>query len=650
MAGYLKRLNSTQLAKADPMNVVKRSLPKSLPIKVTEVIPRIKEGGAFVKFSHEEQITAKELEGTLMTFLKENPIKPIFNPWRRVRAFLVQGRPWVEDLARYPSPRIRVEFEPTEPGGSAVELTQEQLFALLRRYGKIADIVPQPTDSKALPKYATVTFKRARHAVMAKNCLHGFVLPAGGGGGTRGTMIKIGYEKIVKAHWIRDWLTSHPRVVIPIIAAILATIAVAIFDPIRTFFIKTHVTRSFHVEDNAIYKWVKSQLSRANDMFSSRHRRSDDRSLDTIWDDRKGDIDQIKTWLMESADTFIVIQGPRGSGKKELVIDQALKDRGHLLLIDCKPIQEGKGDSALIAAAAKEVGYRPVFSWMNSFSSMIDLAAQGTIGTKTGFSETLDTQLAKIFQNTATALKQVALDTRQKDDKDKDLSDDDYLEAHPERRPVVVIDNFLHKSNENSVVYDKLSEWAAAVTTANVAHIVFLTHDVSFSKSLSKALPDRVFRQISLGDCSPEVAKRYVIRHLDADVDPEDLGAGEKDIAPSQRRQDLGELDGCIETLGGRLTDLEFLARRIKTGESPNSTYFPLLSSLIHLPASAYPICLSLWFSHLPSHFCLSPSAFPLQSSHLDFPFHAFPFLPSCFRLPSSTLPIPPTPSVFILL
>ena len=273
---------------------------------------------------------------------------------------------------------------------------------------------------------------------------------------------------------------------------------------------------------------------------------------------------------METAETFVVVQGPRGSGKKELVLDQALKDRKHKLVIDCKPIQEARGDGATINAAALEVGYRPVFSWMNSISSLIDLAAQGTIGTKTGFSETLDSQLAKIWQNTATALKQIALEGRNKHDKDADLGDDEYLEAHPERRPVVVIDNFLHKSQESSVVYDKIAEWAAGLTTSNIAHVIFLTNDVSFSKSLSKALPDRVFRQIALGDCSPEVAKRFVITHLDADTDDSPSNnQGQPTAKPSDSRTDLAELDDCISTLGGRLTDLEFLARRIKTGETP---------------------------------------------------------------------------------
>jgi hypothetical protein len=111
---------------------------------------------------------------------------------------------------------------------------------------------------------------------------------------------------------------------------------------------------------------------------------------------------------------------------------------------------------------------------------------------------------------------------------------------------------------------------AATLTTGNVAHVIFLTNDVSFSKSLSKALPDRVFRQISLSDCNPEVAKKFVITHLDSDADDEPANEdGSKKLTPSQYRTDLKELDTCIESLGGRLTDLEFLARRIKTGETP---------------------------------------------------------------------------------
>ncbi|KAL2054471.1 hypothetical protein ABVK25_005219 [Lepraria finkii] len=529
--------------------------------------PRVAEGGAFVKLSYEPQNNLEDLEKAIKKYLKENPIKPWFNPFQRVRTNLVQGRPWVEDLYRVPSSRLKVEFVPASPGRSAEELSQETLYSLFRRYGKLVDIKPQPTDSKDLPKFAYLQFNKARHAIMAKNCMHGFVLPASEGGGNTGTMLKLLYQPKRKVHWIWDRFSSHPRIIIPILLAFFGTVTVAIFDPIRTFFIKAHVTRTFYITDNRVYKWLRSQASRATDVLNLSRKKPEDAGLSAIWDDRKDDIEQIQTWLMESADTFIVIQGPRGSSKKELVLDQALGGRKNTLVIDCKPIQEAKGDSSTIYAAAVEVGYRPVFSWMNSISSLIDLAAQGTIGTKTGFLETLDAQLAKIWQNTANALKQIALEGRKKDDKDSDLGDDEYLEAHPEKRPVVVVDNFLHKSQENNVVYDKISEWAAGLTTANIAHVIFLTNEVSFSKSLSKALPDCVFRQIALGDCSPEVAKRFVINHLDADAD--EGGGPEKKPKPSEMREDLAELDDCISTLGGRLTDLEFLARRIKTGETP---------------------------------------------------------------------------------
>lgn len=554
------------------MSIIKRALPDKVPLKVTEVLPRVKEGGAFVKFSYDNAVSPSDLEGTLKAYLKETPIKPWFNPFRQVRASLVRGRPWVEDLNRIPSSRLKIEFLPTRPEASAAELTQETLYSLFRRYGKLGEISPQPSDSKVLPRYAFIDFTSARVATMAKNCMHGFVLVEEAGGGKTGTVLKLSYEAKIKAHYIRDWLSSHPRIVIPAAAALIAALSVAIFDPIRTFFIRMHITHAFHFEENRLWQWFRSQLNRATDILNFKRHKTVD-TFQAVWDDRQAAIEQLQTWLIETADTFIVVQGPRGAGKKELVLDQALKDHPYKLVIDCKPIQEARGDSATIAAAAAEVGYKPVFSWMNNFSSLIDLAAQGTTGMKTNFSETVEAQLQKIWTNTATALKTIALSHRKKEDKDADLSDDEYLEAHPERRPVVIIDNFLHKSNENSLIYDKMSEWAAALTTTNVAHVIFLTTDVSFSKSLSKALPDRVFRQIVLGDCSPEVAKRFVINHLDADGEIE---SGDKKLTPSQMRSDLNELDSVIEVLGGRLTDLEFLARRIKTGESPESKSLPL--------------------------------------------------------------------------
>ena len=102
---------------------------------------------------------------------------------------------------------------------------------------------------------------------------------------------------------------------------------------------------------------------------------------------------------------------------------------------------EQHGDSAVIRQLASQVGYAPIFNWLNFFSSLLDLAAQGmlkqkkinigTIGQKAGFTETLDTQVKKILNTTATALKKVALSNKPRPEKGyPGLRDEEFLEVH----------------------------------------------------------------------------------------------------------------------------------------------------------------------------------------------------------------------------
>ena len=59
----MSQFESSRLGISNPAQVVKRAT-KGLPIKITEVIPRIKDGGAFVKFTHEGEASPAEIEGT----------------------------------------------------------------------------------------------------------------------------------------------------------------------------------------------------------------------------------------------------------------------------------------------------------------------------------------------------------------------------------------------------------------------------------------------------------------------------------------------------------------------------------------------------------------------------------------------------------
>ncbi|XHG06418.1 mitochondrial escape protein 2 [Aspergillus wentii] len=556
----LKRIDRPHLAASDPLHIIERVLPQELNLDIKAVVPRFEEGGAFVKYSHKPGVTDSEIEDAINNYLEKSPIRPWFNPFQKIDVACVHGRPWIEDLYRIPSLRVRVEFLPSEADTSATELSTEALYSLLRRYGKLQEIERQASDSRTMPRYALVEFSRLKYAIMARNCMHGFIVSEKEGGGKSGTKLKIKYERKIKMSMIKDWILNHPRIVIPALAAIVAAITVTIFDPIRTFFIEMKIKATLQTGENGILQWIRKQVSKANIIYFG-HQGADPRGITAIWEDRKSDIAQLQSWLDENVETFIVVHGPRGSGKRELVLDQALKNHKYKVVIDCKQIQDARGDTAKIARAANQVGYRPVFSWMNSISSLIDLAAQGMIGTKAGFSETLDAQLSNIWQNTATALKRIALEGRTKMDKDAHLPDEEYLEAHPEKRPVVVIDHFLHNAAETSVVYDKITEWAAGLTTGNIAHVIFLTTDVSFAKPLSKALPNQVFRTISLGDCSLEVGRRYVLNHLAYEARNEGR--------EPKRAEELEDLGACIQVLGGRVTDLEFMAHRIEAGETP---------------------------------------------------------------------------------
>lgn len=235
MPGILDRLVSPSMSGTDPKTVIERAKAKrNLPIQETEMLPRMREGGAFVKFTHDGSTSTSEIEEKLQQYLKDEPVKPWWSPWRRMRANAVKGRPWVEDMMRLPAPRLRVEFVPGEPGApitEAVELSQEQLFQYFRPYGKLSDIVVQESDSKVLPRFAYLDYSTLGRAIMARNCMHGFTVSEAEGGGKKGTILRLKYEQKIKPRYIRDWIVNHPRIIIPIIAALIAGTVAVVFDP-----------------------------------------------------------------------------------------------------------------------------------------------------------------------------------------------------------------------------------------------------------------------------------------------------------------------------------------------------------------------------------------------------------------------------------
>ena len=92
-------------------------------------------------------------------------------------------------------------------------------------FGRIEDITRPQLVPAGVVRSSTIRFKRVRSAVRAQNCLHGFTV-SGPGASTR---LSIMYEQAIKGHVVRDWLSNHPRIALPIFAFLLGTLTYTVW-------------------------------------------------------------------------------------------------------------------------------------------------------------------------------------------------------------------------------------------------------------------------------------------------------------------------------------------------------------------------------------------------------------------------------------
>ncbi|CAO1635155.1 unnamed protein product [Sympodiomycopsis kandeliae] len=566
---------------------LKTSLPAEDQVghdfKVIGAEERLKDGGAFLSFTfsplhrpapaaplYETRDEAlQHIEQAVKSGLKRTytPTEALMLSWgTKPSVHVVKGKPWLEDLNRYPALGLRVNLS----GG---DLSEEQLWALLRPYGRIVAIEKKPNE-------AVVLFSRMRSATSARNCAHGVEL-------TNGARLVINYKGTERAKQAWEWTTNHPRIVLPALAFLLGGFTYAIFDPIREFFIESKLSHTFDFGNYKLYTWLKQNTV---DLILDDDSNSKKSGIDTVdWFERRAAKESIQSWLRDQPETFVTITGPRGSGKHKLLESSIPKDR-KVLRIDCAEIARsvgssagsatsssktsadeasrgaGKMDTALISALASEVGYYPLFSWLNSFNSMIDLAAVGLIGSKAGFSKPAEEQLGQILEVTSRALshikskednrvakakarrdkqgsKQVAQtapipaanekgNPESGSEKPGSFRDEVPLEpglaqeaaAAASRKddglnpklPIIVIDNFHLKSLRSPLLYSILVQWSSQMISSRTAHVIFVSDNpVASSKEISRALPDsRPVNNIVLADAEKDRAREFVRSRL----------------------------------------------------------------------------------------------------------------------------------------
>lgn len=563
------------------------SYPLPQNSSITEVLHLPRDSGAFVKFKYSPSLTAKEFIQDIRSNIAESNTKRYSNifmkaiglVWdRSTQAYTVKGVPWIEDLKRFPSQKIGITYEGNP-------LTEEELYVLFRRYGLIDDIKVESTQSFVL-------FDTVRAAICAKHCITGMQLNGGK------TTIHIQYVPVKKTNFIIEMISSHTKIALPIILALLATFAVLIFDPIREWFIQLKITRASHSFDefkenkwfkivyipykqllNAVssgYDYIDTQLHEVTGISNVDECLDDNQVLqeknwesNMFWRERFEKAKQLKLWIMENIDTFIIVKGPQGSGKEEFVVDHTLmadaKLRKKVLLLECDELSKARSENSLIASTASQLGYFPVFTWTNSISQFIDLGLQGLTGQKSGLSESKETQIKNMFSLATQAIRSLTDGDYNKyktniEKKNRRLKDDEKIEVlrleeflaqHPESKPIIVINKFSRKADvlSNDFIFPLIADWASGLIQNNIAHVVFTTADVGSLQHLNDALPNQVFKNISLSDASIASSKQYICDAL--------------------KMKDTATLDDCIAPLGGRMLDLQAFIRRIKSGEDP---------------------------------------------------------------------------------
>ncbi|KAA1129477.1 mitochondrial escape protein 2 [Puccinia graminis f. sp. tritici] len=457
--------------------------------------------------------------------------------------------------------------------------------------------MPTPKDPIQI---AHVTLDGIRPAAIARSCLHGLTYRAGPSSSS--TRIRILYSPRVHAKTARDWLGSHPKIVLPILALLLGGISYTFFEPIRQFFIKSHIAGTFDLQQNAVFSWLQKEtvgrlgfgrdLSGGTDLAGS-----------AVEKERGDAVRELNTWLSGTPGTFFVVLGPKGSGKSQ-VVQSVLNERGFVvrgslymfkgfsaqttalsmkrnsLVIDCASlIQDATNDDVVIANLAKSLGYFPQFSFFASVNNAIDMAAAGLVGQKVGFSSSPEDQMHQILDTAEKALRDLAKEAsinRQhhhanqthevgnaESEKEsiarlfqqviESIPLSGYLTDKTSDAPVVVLKDFsINASAKHQVLWDCLASWACRLTESGTAHVIFTSENSGALKPLTQAFSTRPVRSIVLTDASTDSALQYVSKRLSTD--------------PNRKSTVLAKDSALIQIVGGRLTDLDLLVQKIESG------------------------------------------------------------------------------------
>lgn len=143
--------------------------------------------------------------------------------------------------------------------------------------------------------------------------------------------------------------------------------------------------------------------------------------------------------------TVAFVHGPQGSGKTSMLEAVLRETKRNTLTIDCRQLQSASSDSALVGALAAQTGYWPVFNFLSSMSTLVDLASVGLIGQKAGMSSSLTEQLHKILDVVTEGLRGVLLSHKAAIQKKVAYEEaEEKRRVHDEHRRQAIVDGRWH--------------------------------------------------------------------------------------------------------------------------------------------------------------------------------------------------------------
>ncbi|KAJ3477560.1 hypothetical protein NLI96_g10383 [Meripilus lineatus] len=380
-------------------------------LEVLSVEPQIKDGGVFVRFRYTGGADDHAVLESILSDIKKAAAKqggvPSWSGFKKGDIWLVKGKPWREDLNRFASHIVKISFE-------GPDVHEETLYEVLRPYGRIVDLTtPTPVPAGML-RSTSVSFRNVRSAAAARNTVHGLVIRSGFSGSV--TRLQTSYQVPLQAHVIRDYITSHPRIFLPVLIFLLGTLTYTIFDPMRVLMVEGKMNDWFDYRQFRIYQWIRENTIERLSFASSRE---DDHnhlySIRAAWKERQEAERALVTYLSDIPSTVAFIHGPQGSGKSRLLASVLKDSNRKTLTIDINDLTKVTTESALVRGLATQTGYWPVFSFLNSVNQLIDLASVGLIGQKTGLSSSLSDQLKQILEVVGTGLARINKDRKDRD-------------------------------------------------------------------------------------------------------------------------------------------------------------------------------------------------------------------------------------------